>query len=115
MLALPEAVILPLKMDAYGAIRVSDTRVTLDTLIAFYQQGETAEALHEGFPTVPLSDIHAVISYYLANRDEVDTYLAARREAAEALRNTWASEKPSPTKAELLQRFNQREAPDEAQ
>ena len=36
MIALPETVILPLKMDENGAIRVSGTRVTLDTLIHFH-------------------------------------------------------------------------------
>jgi hypothetical protein len=36
MIALPETVVLPLKMDEYGMIRVSGTRVTLDTVIACY-------------------------------------------------------------------------------
>ncbi|MDX2136896.1 MAG: DUF433 domain-containing protein [Chloroflexota bacterium] len=72
MMAFPETVTLPLHMDEPGAIRVSDTRVTLDVLIAFYRQGESPEALHDGFPTVPLADIYAVIAYYLANQAEVD-------------------------------------------
>ena len=54
MIRLPETVVLPLKLDEHGAIRVSGTRVTLDTLISFYLQGETPKDLHEGFPAVPL-------------------------------------------------------------
>lgn len=78
--------IVPLQTDEYGSIRVSGTRVTLDTLIGYYHQGESAEDLHESFPTVPLGDIHAVISFYLAHRDELDAYLKRRDEEAERIR-----------------------------
>lgn len=77
---------IPLQTDEHGAIRVSGTRVTLDTLIARYQQGDTPEAIHEGFPTVPLTDIYAVIAYYLAQRAELDAYLKWRDEEAERFR-----------------------------
>lgn len=75
----------PLQMDERGAIRVRGTRVTLDSLINFYRQGETAEALHDGFPTVALADIHAVIAYYLANQDDLDMYLERRADEADAI------------------------------
>lgn len=86
MIDLPESVTLPMKMDEHGAIRVSGTRVTLDTLIARYQQNESPETIHEGFPTVPLTDIYAVIAYYLAHQDEVDAYLKQRDEEADRIR-----------------------------
>jgi uncharacterized protein (DUF433 family) len=86
MIALPETVSLPLKMDEHGAIRVSDTRVTLDTVIARYLQGDSPEAIHDGFDVLPLNDIYAVIAYYLANRDELDAYLQRRDEEAERIR-----------------------------
>lgn len=86
MIALPETVTLPLKMDEHGGIRVSGTRVTLDTVIARYHQGDSPEAIHEGFEVLPLNDIYAVIAYYLAHRDELDTYLQRREEDAERIR-----------------------------
>jgi uncharacterized protein (DUF433 family) len=86
MIDLPETVTLPMKMDEHGAIRVSGTRVTLDTLIVCYQQHESPETIHEGFPTVPLADIYAVIAYYLAHQDDVDAYLKQRDEEAERIR-----------------------------
>lgn len=106
MIALPETVTLPLKMDERGAIRVSGTRVTLDTLIGFYRQGETPEDLHEGFPTVPLADIYAVIAYYLAHQAEIDAYLKRRDEEAERIRQEWEARNPPPTKVELLARLD---------
>ena len=86
MIDLPETVALPIKMDEDGTIRVSGTRVTLDTLIARHQQGDTPEAIHEGFPTVPLTDIYTVIAYYLAHQKDVDAYLKQRDEEAERTR-----------------------------
>lgn len=97
---------IPLKTDEYGAIRVSGTRVTLDSLINYYLQGETPEALHESFPTVSLTDIYAVIAYYLAHREELDAYL--KRQAAEAERirqEIEAKYPPKVTRAELLKRL----------
>jgi uncharacterized protein (DUF433 family) len=105
MIDIPEVVALPLKEDKDGNIRVSGTRVTLDTIIGFYRQGETPEDLHEGFPTVPLADIYAVISYYLAHQDEIDAYLKQRDEKAERIRQEWETKNPPPTKAELLARL----------
>ena len=104
MVALPETITLPLKLDENRAIRVSGTRVTLDTLISFYQQGETPEGLHDGFPTVSLADIYAVIAYYLAHQPEMDAYLAQRRAAADRARQAWEAQNPSPTKAQLTAR-----------
>lgn len=78
--------IIPLQMNTQDVIYVSNTRVTLDTLLARYLQGDSPEAIHMGFPTIPLTDIYAVIAYYLAHRDEVDTYLKRRDEEAERIR-----------------------------
>lgn len=108
MIALPQTVELPMKLDEHGAIRVSGTRVTLDTLIAFYKQGESPEDLHEGFPTVPLPDIYAVIAYYLAHQTDVDAYLARREEEADLLRAEWEARNPPLTRAELEARLEEK-------
>lgn len=65
----------PLQTDADGVVRVGGTRVTLDTIVVAFQQGATAEEIVQQYPTVPLSDVYAVIAYYLRHRDEVDAYL----------------------------------------
>lgn len=104
MLNPPETITLPLEKDNEGTWRISGTRVTLDVLIARYHQGDTPEAFQEGFPTVPLNAIYALIAYYLANRDAVDAYLLERRQEAERIRQQWENRHPPPTKAELLSR-----------
>jgi hypothetical protein len=51
-----------------------------------HQQGDTPEEIHAGFDTVPLTDIYAVIAYYLAHQDEVDAYLKQGEEEAVRIR-----------------------------
>lgn len=89
----------PLRTDESGAMRVAGTRVTLDTLIARYHQGDTPEMIHEGFPTVALSDIYAVVAYYLAHQSDMDTYLQHRNAEAERIRREVEAGYPPEMKA----------------
>jgi uncharacterized protein (DUF433 family) len=76
----------PLVTDQDGTIRVGGTRVTLDTVVMAFDAGSTPEQIRQSFPTLDLADLYAVIAYVLRHRDEVDAYLARRREEAAALR-----------------------------
>ncbi len=59
------------------------TRVSLDSVIYAYEQGDSAEEIVHSFDTLELADVHAVLSFYLRHRKEVARYLARRqREAA---------------------------------
>ena len=87
MLPEPITMNIPLQTDSTGTIRVSGTRVTLDTVIGRYLLGDSPEAIHHSFDVLPLNDIYAVISYYLANRDALDAYLKRRAEEARRLRD----------------------------
>ncbi len=94
MLATPTALDMPLRTDAEGVIRVGNTRVTLTTIIACHRRGDTPEAIHAGFPTVPLADIYAVIAYYLAHQDEVDAYIRQENDEAERWRQEYEADHP---------------------
>jgi uncharacterized protein (DUF433 family) len=76
----------PLTTDADGIVRVADTRVTLDTLVAAFHEGASAETIAEQYPSLQLGDVYAVIGYYLRHRDAVDRYLKARAEHAAKVR-----------------------------
>lgn len=98
---------IPMQVDEHGSIRISGTRVTLDTVIARYHQGDSPEEIQEAFDVLHLNDIYAVIAYYLAHRNELDVYLQRRDEEAERIRQEWeAKYPPKVTKAELLARLN---------
>ena len=76
----------PLAETADGVIRVAGTRVTLDSVVASYDTGATAEEIAPQYPTLPLDAIYAVITWVLKHRPEVDVYLARRHVESEAVR-----------------------------
>lgn len=69
-----------------GVLRVGDSRVSLDTVIAAFAQGSSPEQIVEDYDSLELGEVYAVISYYLQNREEVETYLARRKVERENLR-----------------------------
>jgi len=76
----------PLTMDADGVVRVGNTRVTLDPVIAAFLEGATAEEIAHQYSSLNLPDIYSVIGYYLKNRYEVEKYLGARKKRAKTIR-----------------------------
>lgn len=77
---------LPLKADADGVVHVGGTRVTLDTIVAAFEEGATAEEIVHQYPSVNLADVYAVVSYYLRRRSDVEVYLSQRQQQARAVR-----------------------------
>lgn len=97
--------IIPLETDADGVIRVSNTRVTLDTIVAAFKDGATAEEISQQYPTVPLADVYYIIGYYLHRQDEVEVYLGKRkREAVELQMQMEARFNPVGIRERLLAR-----------
>ena len=45
-----ETLDVPLVADAYGTLRVGATRVTLDVVVAAFEQGATPEEIVQDFP-----------------------------------------------------------------
>ena len=86
----------PLRTDDGGVMRVGNTRVSLDSVVAAYQQGATAEQTCEDYPTLDLADVHIVISYCLRHTEEVNEYLAARRQEATELRTKIEADPKTP-------------------
>jgi len=104
----------PFRMDEAGAVRIGDTRVSLDVVVEQYENGMTPEDMVRAYDTLDLADVHAVIAYYLRHRDEVRAYLKKRREEAEALRATIEAERPRVGREDLLARRSTREKADAA-
>ncbi|MFC1706286.1 DUF433 domain-containing protein [Planctomycetota bacterium] len=106
-----ESLQVPLRKDAEGSIRVGGTRVTLDTIVAQFNAGQTAEQIAENFDTLTLEDIYATIAYYLRHREELEEYLREGEEKAEALRQaTLKRFPPGQIRARLLARRERSEA-----
>ena len=98
--------IIPLETDADGVIRVGGTRVTLDTVVAAFNEGATPEEIAQQYPSLDLGDIYAVVGYYLHQRAEVEAYLDRRREQAASVRRENESRfDPRGLRERLLARF----------
>jgi uncharacterized protein (DUF433 family) len=78
--------IIPLAEDAEGIIRVGNTRVTLETVIAAFSEGATAEKIVQRYPSLHLADVYDVIGFCLRRPSDVDACLQRRRDQAEAVR-----------------------------
>ena len=81
-----EASPVPLQLDADGVARVGATRVTLDTVVAAFNEGATPEEIALSYDTLHLADIYAVIGYYLRHRFAGDGYLHQREQKADEIR-----------------------------
>ncbi|RCJ19566.1 hypothetical protein A6770_05325 [Nostoc minutum NIES-26] len=76
----------PLETDTNGVVRVGKTRVTLDTVVAVFQQGVTAEEIVYRYPSLKLADVYATIAFYLNYQQEVEAYLQQRQQQAQEIR-----------------------------
>ena len=92
-------------MNETGVLRVTGTRVSLDSIIYAFDVGATPEEIIQQYPTLDLKDVYAVISYYLQNQDEVKQYLAQRQvEHLELKRELEAKFNPNGLRERLLAR-----------
>ncbi|MEH2353969.1 DUF433 domain-containing protein [Nostoc sp.] len=62
----------PLKANEDGVILIGKTRVTLDTVVAVFKQGATAEEILYRYASLSLADVYATIAFYLNHESEVE-------------------------------------------
>ncbi len=100
------AVDVPLRTDKDDVIRVGNSRVTLQTVIADFNRGASAEEIVHHYPVLDLSQIYVVIGYYLQNRLEVDAYVAKQRQLSAEARAAYESASPNdPLRQRLLDKL----------
>lgn len=85
----------PLTMNEAGVLLVGNTRVSLDSVIYAFNEGMSAEEIVRSYPTLDLTEVYAVISYYLQHRDEIDSYLEDRKKQREEIRKEVETRFPS--------------------
>ena len=73
------------------AYRIGSSRVSLDSVVYSWQQGDSPETIVENFPTLTLEEVYGAIAFYLANQDLIDDYLHLGEEQALADRAFWRS------------------------
>lgn len=68
--------------DAYW---VEGTRISLDSIVYAFQKGLSPESIVQSFPLLTLEQVYGAITFYLANRAEIDAYLTAEEAAFDAM------------------------------
>lgn len=76
----------PIAVDTDGVAKIGKTRVTLDIVVAAFNQGATAEEIGYRYPALKLSDIYSTISFYLNHQQAVTEYLQQRQQQAQEIR-----------------------------
>ncbi|MBI3653225.1 MAG: DUF433 domain-containing protein [Acidobacteria bacterium] len=69
-----------------GAYRIAGSRVSLDSIVYGFWNGESPETIAQSFPTLKLEQVYGAIAFYLANQEEIDAYLKQGEAEYEAMR-----------------------------
>lgn len=69
-----------------GGYWVAGSRVSLDSVVYAFLEGQTAETIAQSFPVLALEQVYGSVAYYLANRAEIDAYLRQANADYEAKR-----------------------------
>jgi uncharacterized protein (DUF433 family) len=59
-----------------GKACIDDTRISVVDVVALLKQGLGDQQIVERYPSLSLAQIHAAISYYYENREELEANLA---------------------------------------
>ena len=63
-----------------GGYWIAGSRVSLDSVVYAFLNGDSAESIAQSFPVLRLEQVYGAIAYYLAHREEIDSYLEAAYE-----------------------------------
>ena len=92
----------PIEINNDGVMLVGKTRVTLDTVVATFDRGATAEEIVHHYPSLNLADVYAAIAFYLNNQPEIRVYIEQRQQQAQEIRQINESKFDSQTMRDRL-------------
>jgi len=70
-----------------GRLRIDGTRMTVNQVVALHQQGMHVREIVAQYPQRTMAEIHTVLAWYYANKEEFDKELAAEACAEVRARN----------------------------
>ena len=90
-----QTIAVPLFDDGQGGLRIIGTRVLLERIVHAFEDGATPEGIVQSYDTLHLSDVYAVLTWYLQHKIEVNDYLRKRAKEAETIRRTIEARQPA--------------------
>lgn len=71
------------------------TRISLDSVVYAFQKGLLPESIAQSYPLLDLEKVYGAITFYLANRSDIDAYLASEEDAFNAMPQPLQVDAPS--------------------
>jgi uncharacterized protein (DUF433 family) len=71
------------------------TRISLDSIVYAFLDGESPESIAQNFPLLSLEQIYGGITFYLANRELIDAYLKEGEKEFDKLQQSLREKNPS--------------------
>jgi uncharacterized protein (DUF433 family) len=71
---------------------VAGMRVSLDSIVYAFLDGQTAESIAQSFPVLTLEQVYGALTFSLANRPAIDAYLRREEAEFETLRQAWRAQ-----------------------
>ena len=68
-----------------GRPRIASPRVSVQQIAVWYKMGLNAEEIVERMGNLTLAQVYAALTYYHANREEIEAYLSAEKADYEGL------------------------------
>ena len=91
-----------------GGFYLIGSRVSLESVVCLFMEGASPETIVDEFPTLSLEQVYGAITFYLANRAEIDSHLAGSEKLWEEARK---NQPPlSPALRERLERVRRESA-----
>jgi len=73
---------------------IAGTRISLDSVVYAFCNGMLPETIVQNFPLLNLEQVYGAITFYLANREVIDAYLAAEEAEFEKMPQPLATDAP---------------------
>ena len=73
---------------------IDGTRISLDSVVYAFLNGESPESIAQNFPLLALEQIYGGIAFYLANRELIDRYLEGEEAEFEQLQQSLRDKNP---------------------
>lgn len=56
-----------------GGYWIKKKRISLDSVVYAFRRGQSPESIQQSFPLLTLEEIYGAITFYLANKHEIDS------------------------------------------
>jgi uncharacterized protein (DUF433 family) len=80
-----------------GHPRVAGTRIRVQDIVLWTEQGETPDEIVAAYPQLTLSDVHAALAFYHDNQNEMDRLIGEDEKLLAAIRENRPSGASQPT------------------